>query len=123
MSFSTLAYPSEMYSLRIPCLPSWFSRTQQLQTAEKNRSIKNRCGSLTIDVQRMPLNGVKMETPFQKWFKPPPSGKHSSPEIHFQGNSSSNGSMCHCYAGTTKRHVDTCGDIPKPCQLPSIATS
>lgn len=36
MSFSTLAYPSEMYSLRIPCLPSWFSRTQQLQTAEKN---------------------------------------------------------------------------------------
>lgn len=82
-----------------------------------------RCGSLTIDVQRMPLNGVKMETPFQKWFKPPPSGKHSSPEIHFQGNSSSNGSMCHCYAGTTQRHVDTCGDIPKPCQLPSIATS
>lgn len=45
-----------------------------------------RCGSLTIDVQRMPLNGVKMETPFQKWFKPPPSGKHNSPEIHFQGN-------------------------------------
>lgn len=108
----------------------WKNTTSNFQTAPTHerhgerqvvfcgpcRSIKNGCGSLTIDVQRMPLNGVKMETPFQKWFKPPPSGKHSSPEIHFQGNLS----MGPCFiAMTTKRHVDTCGDISKPCQLPS----